>query len=58
MHRHLGFPFGDHDSQIAITLGRGALEVPGHGASFIPREPPSRQLSESEFSGVKPLSLI
>jgi hypothetical protein len=55
MHRHLGFPFGDHDSQIAITLGRGALEVPGHGASFIPREPPSRQ---SEFSGVKSLSLI
>jgi hypothetical protein len=21
LHRHLGLPFGDHDSQIAITLG-------------------------------------
>ena len=23
--RHLGLPFGNHDSQIAITLGAGAL---------------------------------
>ncbi len=22
----LGLPFGDHDSQIAVTLGTGALE--------------------------------
>ena len=25
LHRHLGLPFGDHDSQIAVTLGTGAL---------------------------------
>jgi hypothetical protein len=30
LHRHLGLPFGDHDSQIAITLGAGALKVFGH----------------------------
>jgi hypothetical protein len=24
LHRHLGLPFGDHNSQIAITLGTGA----------------------------------
>ena len=27
----LSLPFGDHDSQIAVTLGTGALEVLGHG---------------------------
>jgi hypothetical protein len=31
MHRHLGFPFGDHDSQIAATFGTGPLELLGHG---------------------------
>ena len=30
LHGHLGLPFGDHDSQIAVTLGTGALEVLGH----------------------------
>src|SRR5262249_26233642 len=31
LHGHLGFPFGDHDSQIAVTRWAGALEIPGHG---------------------------
>ena len=31
LHWHLGLPFGNHDSQIAISLGTGALEVLGHG---------------------------
>jgi hypothetical protein len=31
LHRHLGLPFGNHDSQIAITLGTGALEILSHG---------------------------
>ena len=30
LHGHPGLPFGDHDSQIAVTLGTGALEVLGH----------------------------
>lgn len=31
LHRNLGHPFGDHDSQTAITLETGALEVFGQG---------------------------
>jgi hypothetical protein len=27
LHGHPGLPFGDHDSQIAVTLGTGALKV-------------------------------
>jgi hypothetical protein len=33
LHGHLGLPFRDHDSQIAVTLGTGALEVFGHSIS-------------------------
>src|SRR5262249_14917478 len=31
LNENLGLPFGDHDSQIAVTLGTGALEISGHG---------------------------
>jgi S1/P1 Nuclease len=31
MHGRLGLSFGDHDSQVAVTLGTGALEVFRHG---------------------------
>ena len=30
-HEHLGLPFRDHDSQIAVTLMTGAFEILGHG---------------------------
>jgi hypothetical protein len=30
MHGHLGLPFGDHDSQIAITLRTRASQVLCH----------------------------
>jgi hypothetical protein len=35
LHGHLGLPFGDHDSQIAVTLGAGALEVFRHTVLWI-----------------------
>jgi hypothetical protein len=31
LHRHLGLPFGDYDSQIAVAPGTGASQVLGHG---------------------------
>jgi len=34
VHWHFGLPSWDHDSQIAITLGTGALEVLGHGGYY------------------------
>ena len=33
LHGQRRLPFGNHDSQIAVTLGTGALEVLGHEAS-------------------------
>jgi hypothetical protein len=48
LHRHLGLSFGDHDSQIAITLGTGALKVLRHsalsrGQAFVHHEPRNLQ---------------
>jgi hypothetical protein len=37
LHGHLGLPFGDHNSQIAITLGTGAIEILGHTVPWIDR---------------------
>ena len=34
LHRHLGLPFRDNDSQIAITLGTGALQVLRQGTGL------------------------
>jgi hypothetical protein len=44
LHGHVGLSFGDHDSQIVITLGTGALKVLGHSAlsrsqAFVHRDP-------------------
>ena len=44
----LAFLSGDHDSQIAVTLGTGALEVFGHSVSslrqaFVHHEPGNLQ---------------
>jgi hypothetical protein len=36
-HILFALPFGNHDSQIAITLGTGPLEIPGHGTIESPR---------------------
>src|SRR5215813_9316485 len=30
LHGQLALPFGNHDSQAAVTLGTGALEILGH----------------------------
>ena len=43
LHWHLGLAFGDDDSQIAVTLGTGALEILGHsvlslGQAFVHHE--------------------
>jgi hypothetical protein len=35
LHVHLGLPFGNHDSQIAVTLGAGAVELLGHSISSL-----------------------
>jgi hypothetical protein len=57
-------PFWDHDSQIAVTLGTGALEVLGHsllsrGQAFIYQDPgnlqpkPFRQLFDADGEPLK-----
>ena len=48
LHGHLGLPFGDHDSQIAVTLGTGALEVfrhsvPSRTQAFVHHDPGNLQ---------------
>ena len=58
LHRHLGLPFGDHNSQIAITLGAGALQIFCHSVlsrsqAFVHHDPrnlqpePFRQLFDA-----------
>jgi hypothetical protein len=53
LHGHLDLPFGDHDSQIAVTLGTGAWEVLGRSAlslrqAFVHHDP-SPNHSASSF---------
>jgi hypothetical protein len=42
LHGHLALPFGNHVSQIAVTLGTGALEALGHGTIELRRRCRSR----------------
>jgi hypothetical protein len=42
LHWHLCLSFRNHDSQITVTLGTGALEVLGHGTSESRRRCQSR----------------
>jgi hypothetical protein len=51
LHGHLGLPFGDYDSQIAVTLGAGALEVLGHGTIGPHRRCRSRHPMTSRSGG-------
>jgi hypothetical protein len=52
LHGHLGLSLKDYDSQMAITLGTGALEVFGHSIpsrspAFVHHEP--RNLQSEPF---------
>ena len=45
---HRRFPFGDHDPQVAVTPGTGALEVLGHSTislsqAFVHHDPGNLQ---------------
>ena len=65
LHGHLGLSFGDHDSQIAVTLRAGALKVLGHSVlslaqAFVHHEPrnfqpePFRQFFDAHGEPLKP----
>jgi hypothetical protein len=65
LHGQRRLPFGDHDSQIAVTLGTGALEVLGHSVpsrsqAFVHHDPrnlqpePFRQLFHAHGEPLKP----
>jgi len=48
LHWHLGFPFGDHDSQVTVTLGSGAAQIFCHSVlsrsqAFVHHEPRNLQ---------------